>query len=644
MATPSQSATKLFEPNKKEVRYLAKRFPEFRQALIDFTKSYYPDSYSDFNEASPGMIFIEMASYIGDVLSFYIDNQFKENLLAYAEEEKNILTIAQSFGYKPRMIAPAVTDASIYQVVPALGVNDGYEPDPKYMLRILAGSTFSAQNAGNVTFRSLQDVNFSDPIDRSMTVINRDPLTGSPLVWLATKKIKLSSTSVKTITKSFGTPEKFSKIILDDDNVIGILDIKDSDGNTWYEVDYLAQDVIYKERDIADSTQTSVMGATSKTFSFSRTARRFVSRINRNFQYELQFGSGVNDVDQDIVTLDSRQLANDLYQQKIPNTSLDPVDFLKSSTYGLAPSNTTLTIRYYVGGGISSNVPSNTINTIGSLLVAQSVENYALNERAAFSGIVDSIAINNLEPARGGNDRETIEETRQNALAYFNAQNRVVTAEDYVVRTMAMPPRFGAVAKAYAISIDQVQQVTAITGSIGDRLYVDDVAIPNAVNLYVLGYDSRQKIATLNNTVKGNIAKYLESYRVLNDNVNVMDGFVINIGVNFSIKVYKQFNINDVLIRCMDAIKNHFDITKWQMNQPIYLNDLNLLINSVDGVRTVSNLEIVNKYKFVDGSDYNDYRYPIDEAILEDVLYTSADPSIFEIRYPERDIIGSASQ
>jgi len=644
MATPSQSATKLFEPNKKEVRYLAKRFPEFRQALIDFTKSYYPDSYSDFNEASPGMIFIEMASYIGDVLSFYIDNQFKENLLAYAEEEKNILTIAQSFGYKPRMIAPAVTDASIYQVVPALGVNDGYEPDPKYMLRILAGSTFSAQNAGNVTFRSLQDVNFSDPIDRSMTVINRDPLTGSPLVWLATKKIKLSSASVKTITKSFGTPEKFSKIILDDDNVIGILDIKDSDGNTWYEVDYLAQDVIYKERDIADSTQTSVMGATSKTFSFSRTARRFVSRINRNFQYELQFGSGVNDVDQDIVTLDSRQLANDLYQQKIPNTSLDPVDFLKSSTYGLAPSNTTLTIRYYVGGGISSNVPSNTINTIGSLLVAQSVENYALNERAAFSGIVDSIAINNLEPARGGNDRETIEETRQNALAYFNAQNRVVTAEDYVVRTMAMPPRFGAVAKAYAISIDQVQQVTAITGSIGDRLYVDDVAIPNAVNLYVLGYDSRQKIATLNNTVKGNIAKYLESYRVLNDNVNVMDGFVINIGVNFSIKVYKQFNINDVLIRCMDAIKNHFDITKWQMNQPIYLNDLNLLINSVDGVRTVSNLEIVNKYKFVDGSDYNDYRYPIDEAILEDVLYTSADPSIFEIRYPERDIIGSASQ
>lgn len=638
----ADQSIKIFNANKKEVRYLAKRFPEYRQQLIDFVKSYYPNTYNDFNEASPGTIFIEMAAYVGDVLSFYIDNQFKENLVIYAQEEKNILSIAQAFGYKPRMTAPAVTDGELFQVVPALSVGEDYAPDLKYLLRVLAGSTFSSSTSNNVTFRSLEDVDFKDPSNRTLTILTRDPINGSPTVWLVKKPVKLSSATIKITTETFSAPQKFSKITLPDNNVIGILDITDSDGNIWYEVDYLAQDLIYKERDVTETSTNQISPA--KSFSFKRTPYRFITRINRDFQYEIMFGSGTNDVSQDIVTLDSRQIANDVYQQKIGNVALDPIDFLNTATYGLAPANTTLTIRYFVGGGIQSNVNANGISRVNSLSIAQRADNYAPSERATFTEIVDSITVNNPEPATGGNDREDIEETRQNALAYFNAQNRVVTAQDYVVRTLAMPPKFGSVAKAYAISIDQVQQINAINGVVGQRRYVDDLAIPNAINLYVLGYNNRKKIASLNTTVKNNIAKYLEPYRVLNDNVNVLDGFVVNIGVNFSIKVYKDYNLNDVLIRCIEEIRNFFNIDKWQMNQPIYVNDLNLLINSVDGVRTVTDLEIINKYAFVDGSDYNDYRYPIQEALVDGVIYPSADPCVFELRYPERDIVGSATQ
>ena len=639
----ADQSTKVFQPNSKEIRYLAKRFPEYRKQLIDFTKSYYPNTYSDFNEASPGMVFIEMAAFVGDVLSFYIDNQFKENLVVYAEEEKNILSIAQGFGYKPRMTSPAVTEAELFQIIPALSAGEEYAPDPKYMIRVLAGSTFNTSTATSVTFRSLEDVDFKDPLSRTMTVLVRDQISGAPTIWLAKKPVKLSSATTKILTEIFGTPEKFTKLVLSDTNVIGILDITDSDGNVWSEVDYLAQDLIYKERDVTDSSTNTI--APAKSFSFRRTPYRFVTRINRDFKFEIQFGSGIGGEDQEIATLDSRQIANDVYQQKISNVALDPIDFLNTATYGLSPANTTLTIRYFVGGGIESNAPANSINTVNNISVAQLASNFAPNERATFTEVVDSVAINNPEPATGGNDKEEIEEVRQNSLAYFNAQNRVVTAQDYVVRTLAMPPKFGSVAKAYAISIDQVQTINSISGTVGDRRYVDDKAIPNCVNLYVLGYNQRKNIASLNSTVKNNIAKYLEPYRVLNDNVNILDGFVVNIGVNFSIKVYRDtFNINDVLIRCIQEIRDFFDIDKWQMNQPIYLNDLNLLINSVDGVRTVTELEIVNKYAFVDGSDYNDYRYSISEATSDYIIYPSADPCIFELRYPERDIVASASQ
>jgi hypothetical protein len=369
---------------------------------------------------------------------------------------------------------------------------------------------------------------------------------------------------------------------------------------------------------------------------------------------ELWFGSGTANANEEILQLNSTQIANSKYDQRVSNSSLDPTDFLASDTFGLAPANTTLTVTYLVGGGVESNVTTGTITRVDQLNVANREQDYAPSDQNLFAQTVDSVAIINEEPATGGGTLETVEEIRQNALAFFNAQNRVVTDKDYLVRTLSMPPKYGTIAKAFIIRDEQIntlsnQNADTITFNINEdpydnRRYVDDPVSPNSINIYVLGYNANKNLTTLNSLVKKNLSKHLEQYRVLTDDVNILDGFVVNIGVNFDIVVYRNYNMNDVLARAIDAVKDFFNIDNWQMNQPIILNDLRLTIGSVEGVQTVTNVSIVNKYRFQDGKDYQEYRYPIAEATVDDIVYPSLDPCIFEIRYPDTDIVGNARQ
>lgn len=659
----SQSITKKFTPNVKDVSYLSKNFSEFRQNLIDFAKVYYPNTYTDFNEASPGMMFIEMAAYVGDVLSFYIDTQFRENLLLFAQERQNIISIAQAMGYKPRLTAAATVEARLFHVVPALGSLNGYDPDQRFFLKVLRNSRFSTNTPPIKSFRSTEDVDFGDDVGREIVVLTRDPATQVPTSYVVSKPVKLISADIKVASFTFGEPQKFTRVTLSDSDVINIVSIVDSDGNTWSEVDYLGQDIVMDEIELttrrADGTLSPqslpVDGLPpSKIIQFKRKPRRFATRISTDLRLEIWFGSGTNQASEEIITLDSSQIANNKYNDRLANTTLDPADFLSTDTFGLAPANTTLTVTYAVGGGIQSNVSSNTITTVDDVIVANSAGNYAPAEQNLFAQTVGSIAIENVEPATGGADIETIEELRQNALAYFNGQNRVVTDIDYLVRTLAMPAKFGAIAKAFVVRDEQINAVLTQDPSklvvnnddnpFNNRTYVIDPVAPNAINLYVLGYNAQKRLTTLNTLVKKNLAKYLEQYRMLTDDVNIVDAFVVNIGIDFNIVVYREYNLSDVLARAIDAVKEFFSIDRWQINQPIILNDLRLTIGAVDGVRSVGSVTIINKYRFNDGRDYQEYRYPMEEALVDDVVYPSLDPSIFEVRYPDTDIVGSATQ
>jgi len=628
-------------PTVRQINYVAKTFTDFRQNLIDFTRSYYPNTYADFNETSPGMMFIEMAAYVGDVLSFYVDNQFKENLLAYAEQPENVIGMAQFLGYKPRLIAPASTPATMFQLVPAILIDGQYVPDSTYLAKIARGSTFLSSTQQPVQFTLTEDVDFSQIIPDDYIVNTYSG--GNPATFIVSKQARLIAATERTTTFTFGIPQTFSTVLMPDENIIGIESIVDSNGNRWYEVEYLAQDVIFDDLSVVSNNEVGAL-PTSK-LRLTKVPRRFVTKINRDGRIELMFGSGTADNAELDLTLDSRQIATSQYgtsiQTALGNVAINNVNFLNSTAFGISPSNTTLTVNYLVGGGVRGNVPSNTINVVSQLTVLNDTTDYTPQERSAFSSAIQSITINNELPATGGGEGESLDEIRENALAFFNSQNRVVTVEDYAVRTYALPSRYGRVAKAFPVRDEQINRILATNN---EREYVENQARPNTINLYTLGYDSNGNLAPLNTITKENLARYLEQFRMLTDDINILDAFIINIGVDFDISVLRNYNVNDVLARSIGAVQEFFDISKWNIGQPIILTDLMYNIGLVDGVQTVRDVRITNKYQFRNGLGYQNYRYDINEATINGVIYPSLDPSVFELKYPQTDITGNATQ
>lgn len=662
MATSNNTIQKLgksFTPRVKEIKYLNKTFPQFRQNLIDFAKVYFPDTYKDFNETSPGMMFIEMASYVGDVLSYYIDSQFRENLVNFAEEQENIINISQAFGFKPKPAAAARTNADLFQLVPSIPTSESaFIPDSRFYLRLAPNSVFTSEEFGNVNFRNVQEVDFADPTSQSLTVFSVDS-NNNPLTYLVKKGAVLEAGDLKTVTRVFGGPQQFSSITLPEDNVLGIIKIVDSSGQEWVEVDYLAQDIVIDDTvNIAPTTGSNLSLPPQKIIKFKRESHRFVTRYDETFHLQIIFGSGVLDDTNELVSLDSSKIANDEFETRLSSTALDPADFLSSTTFGLSPSNTTLTITYVVGGGVESNVPSNTITKVTLAQVVNDRDLFTSTEQALFDDTVRSLAVNNPDPATGGKGADSVEEIRQNTLAFFNAQNRLVTAADYIARVHAMPPRFGAVAKSFVIEDDQltaveVARITDVKTSAnlpqitdGDQFVLDN-GKPRVINLYVLGFDQNKRLQQLNDQTKINLKQYLSTYKIMTDEVQILDAFVVNIGVNFKIIVFKNKNINEVLANCIDTIKDFFNIDRWSINQPIILGDLYLQVASVEGVQSVVNIEIVNKYFFADGAGYANFRYDIKGNALDEekgIVFPSLDPMVFELRYPDTDIVGSATQ
>ena len=642
---------KSFSPKSKEIKYLNKTFVDFREGLIELSKVYFPDTYRDFNESSPGMMFIEMSSYIGDVLSYYIDGQFRESLLTYAQEPANIINIAQAFGFQPKPATAAQTTADVFQLVPASTSGSNFIPDERYYLKIASNAVFSSQQFGNVNFRNTEEIDFSDSLNREITVFSVNT-ANAPTFYLIRKKARLEAGTIKTTTRTFTDPIRFSKITLSDANVLGVVSVMDSSGNEWNQVDYLAQDLIIEDREnLAPVSGSDYSLPPQKIIKFKTQPRRFITRYNTGFQLEMSFGSGILSDNSELVSLDSSKIASDEYETRLSSTTLNPADFLSSQTFGLSPSNTVLTITYIVGGGLESNVPANTINTVSNVSSLNDQDVFTAAELPLFTEVVRSFSVNNPDSATGGKGSDSIEEIRQNTLAFFNSQNRIVTAEDYMVRSYAMPSRFGGIAKSFVIQEDQLSQIEQYrTGnlSLSDQgEFVGIKANSRLINLYVLGYNENKQLRFLNEQTKVNLKNYLSQYKILTDQINIIDAFIVNIGVNFEIVVFRNKNMNDVLASTIDVVKGFFDIDLWDINQPIILNDLRLQMSAVEGVQSISKLEIVNKYGYQDGSNYANFKYDIAGNAYDEtsgVIHPSLDPMIWEVRFPDSDVRGSALQ
>jgi hypothetical protein len=675
------------------VNYLNKDFASLKESLMNYAKSYFPDTYRDFNETSPGMMLLEMNAYVGDVLSFYIDQQYKEMMFPLAEERRNIITMAKMFGYKVKPIVPAYVDLTFSSDVNASS-GDVSKVDYSHAGVFNSGIEITADSNSETIFTTLEPIDFRITGSNDTETIAAVDANGLATSYTLSRTVKAVSATQKTLSFQIGVPEKFKTITIPDTDVIDIISVIDTNGNNWYEVDFLAQDKVpvathytddvNRDSAYADDTGLSVPEAVPFSLSYIKTSKRFTRETNQDNSTSLLFGNGVlqdgNLIDGSFIDMEQVGIivpgqTNDL------NDSINPLLGDEYSTLGETPNNTTLTVTYRVGGGINSNVPSNDLTNVPTT--------------SPSLGTATLTKVTNNNPARGGKDEEDTIEIKEKAKAFFSTQNRCVTKEDYEARVLNIPAKFGNIAKAYvtreapiipgstnltafqnylnAVSPNYrkaIQTLRDLMNYIGglnsnDQFYqdvrvnpphdrmltiFDSIAslvtsnwsgTPNfstmleilpetpdisnltrelelgTINIYVLGYNNTKQlvgnpntITTLTNdnlplTLMSNIKKYLENFKLMTDVVTLNDGYIVNFGVMFDVIAEKYANKQEVKLKCIQKIKDYFNINKMQFNQPIFKSQLEYELMGVEGVRSIGHVTITQDY---------DYFYPQDSG------------------------------
>jgi hypothetical protein len=619
---------------KKDVRYLSRDFNSLKSNLIDFAKNYFPNTYQDFNEASPGMMFMEMAAYVGDVLSFYTDVNLQESMILHASEKRNIINLAQSLGYTPKLNSSATVKLDIFQLVPSKTEGIEIVPDMAYAFAIDSGMQVSSESNTDVIFRTTEYIDFKHSSSFSPTEITPfevDDNTGEITFWLLKKQVNAVSGQIIETSFQFNEPKKYDKLTLNDPTVIEFLYAMDSEGNRWDYVPFLAQDTVYEAVPNIprnDKNMSFYRNETPYLLKLKKITRKFTVRFGSDGKHEIMFGPGISNVSDEEFIPNPDLVGNSLTGiETSPSLDIDPSNFLRTKTYGLAPSNTILTIYYTSGNGIIDNVSSDDLTRVLRRNIL--LDNNALDS-VLYNQVIGSLAVTNPEPASGGKSEEDPNEIRQNALAHFSAQNRAVTKEDYIIRAYSMPQKYGSIAKAY---------ITRNTQLTYDDVFYSDRRQNNlALGFYVLGYDSFGKLNKINPATKENLKTYLNEYRILTDAIEVKDAYIINIGIEFDIISLPNKNGNEVVLKCIDKLKQYFDIKKWQINQPIVISNIYTELDRVEGVQTVVSVKFKNLHDQTLG--YSMHMYDIEGATKNGVIFPSLDPSIFEIKYPDNDILG----
>lgn len=599
-----------------DVKYLNKDFQGFKRDLMRYAQAHFSGVFGDYNESSPGMMLLELQAYVGDVLAFYLDQQFNEMRIQTAQQEKNVQLFAKSKGYHPRGPAASTTTQAFFVEVPATLSGSEYVPDYKYAPRLLPGTRVAGPNG--TYFETFDEINFASgsleqPLTKAVTV--RNQTTNNPEKFALKKTTTVTAGKTVTDTVTVGDFQQFYRYELSQPDVIEIIAVEDSDGNIWYETEFLSQDTVIVPVANADEDHENV----PYIIKFMTVPRRFtVDRDIVSGKTTLQFGSGDGASYDDEIVPNIADMALPIpgrgYYQ---NFTLDPQNFLKTTSLGMAPANTTLTISYRVGGGLQSNVPAGTVNTVDSFYHDFATVFVSPSDITKAQEAISSLETTNVAKADGGAPAETISEMKVNADAYFAAQGRAVTRDDYMAHIMSMPAKFGRPEKVYIVR-DSVNTL--------------------ALDIHILAKNSAGNLQLATANLKQNIAKYLKRVRILTDGVNILDGKIINFGVSFGVVVGSKFNRTEVLSQCLQAVKDYFDVDKMQIGQPIVKSDVESVLQSINGVVSVYNLEFTNLFGNVGGFDYSTVRH--DFATLKNGIIYCPQDSIFEIKNPNVDIVG----
>lgn len=604
---------------RRDISYLNRDFSNVKDRLINFSQTYFPNTYTDFDPNSPGIMFMEQAAYVSDVLSFYLDNQVQETYIQYARQNSNIFDLAYMFGYKPKLTGLSSTDIDFFQLVPSKTVNSTQIPDYDYSLYIPGTTSIKATNGASFLIEDPVDFTVSNSMDPT-TVSIAQIEAGNPTYFLLKKTRKAKSGNIVRKTFTIGDYQEFPTLEINDESFAKIISIQDSNGNVYSEVDHLGQELVFekiKNTNVNDPNNYTNEGDVPYILKTRQTQYRFTTRHLNSSITQIQFGSGKpEDTDEEVIpNPDNVGLGLPFKKDKL-TTAYSPTNFIFTNTYGIAPSNVTITVEYLAGGGVGSNISSNTLTSLSTTNIKFLKQ--GLNSTTA-NYIFSSIACNNPEAASGGKDGDTTEEIRENTLSNHATQLRNVTADDYLIRALSMPSDYGIISKA----ITQKPKINEGNSTL---------------DLYVLSYDKNQKLAYASQALKKNLKTYLNQYRMIGDTINIKDGFIVNIGIEFEIITNVDSNNNSVLRDCIINITRFFNITNWQINQPIIFKDIEQIIDNTIGVQTIKNLKIFNKVGESEG--YSKYAYDINNATQNRVIYPSIDPMIFEIKYPNQDIKG----
>ncbi|MGI9554536.1 MAG: hypothetical protein ACR2M6_01075, partial [Vampirovibrionia bacterium] len=570
---------------KTPIDYTSRDFNSIKESLVDYAKRYYPEVYQDFNEASFGSLMMDMVSYVGDVMSFYLDYQTNESFLTTAIEQKNVINLSRQMGYKYQNVATSSGEITLYVLVPA---NDlGLGPDLNYAPIIRQGSTFSSEGGDN--FILTEDIRFDDSSNE--VVAGRiDPATGVPSFYAIRSKGKIISGNIERTIISVGEYQRFRKIILNDTNVVEILSVEDSDGNEYFQVENLAQNVVYKA--------FSNKGVDSENVrEFLRPVsvpRRFVFEYDGT-DYYLQFGFGSEDELTTNSVADPSSVSLELYgRDYVTDIRLDPSKLLNSDKLGISPSNTQINVRYRKNSSQNPNASVGSINNVTNLIIE--FKDLVSLQSSKISSVRRSIECINEDVIRGSAVAPTSEEIKQRAISYFATQGRAVTGKDYEALTYAMPAKFGSITRCSVV--------------------VDDDSFKRNLNLYTLTVNGSGNLIAPTSMMKENLRVWLSNYKMINDTVDIIDGKVVNIGIDFEVIGDPDYNKSDIYNRCLQILREKFR-EKLTMGQPFYLTDVYFELNRVNGVIDTQNVRVTDRR----GSKYSQVQYDIGANLSADGRY-----------------------
>lgn len=595
------------DDNKKvPIKYTARDFASIKSELEDYIKRYYPDTYKDFNEASFGAMMVDTVAYIGDMLSFYLDYSVNEMFLDSALEFSNVVKLSRQMGYKFRGKPTSYGEVTLYCLIPAN--SSGLGPDSSYMPVVRKGSQFFDTNGNSFLLSEDVDLSYSR---NEVVVAKVDADTGLPTHYAIKAKGQIISGQLARQSAKVGGFERFRRIRLNGNNIAEILSVRDSEGRDYYEVDYLSQNVVYKEipnRGNNTDTVNSIMKAIT-------VPRRYVVERDKTVTY-IQFGYGSeNSVKTETIAEPSKIAMNLNARDYVTDTSFDPTNILKSDKFGVAPSNTTLTIIYRVNNSSNANAASDSIVQKGQ--VNLKFKNGASLDKAKVAEVRKSIEVTNEAPIRGDVAIPSAAELKRRTIDHFATQGRAVTEQDYKALVYAMPPQFGAITRC-----KPVQDVDSYKRNI---------------NLYIIAEDADTRLTTANSQLKNNLKVWLNQNRMMNDTIDVLDAKIVNYGINYSIVTESGINKYEVIELCNRLLRRRYTKVH-DIGEPFHITEIYSLLGRVDGVADVVDVEIEPRTS----SKYSSTAFNFDDQKTPDGRFISVpDNVVMEIKYPLDDIKGT---